>query len=196
MSNDSSHNSSSSSTQEDEWETADHNLPPLSSHQSIQVDSSTFHHSPPACNSNTMIQAPSIDDEFWNRPTKPISHSIPKTRGTSSTEKSSSSSSSEQQAASLLQSQGRILLVDLTMLSDNTIHSRMDRHSVNDATGVSTWRRRIECDYDNYTHDTSLLGNGTVIPCGGSVWREALIRIRDDRPGHYILPIFPPKDHS
>ena len=82
-----------------------------------------------------------------------------------------------------------MILVDLTQLTDDRIHSRFDRNSVNDPEAVSTWRKTIQ--YEEYSKKSDLLANGTVIPCGSSVWRAALVRLRDERKGHYFVPIFP-----
>lgn len=81
-----------------------------------------------------------------------------------------------------------MILVDLTRLDPN-IHSRFDRNSVNDPVAVSSWRQKLE--YAQYSQDSTLLSDGTVIPCGSSVWREALSRLRQERPGHYLCPVFP-----
>lgn len=86
-----------------------------------------------------------------------------------------------------------MILVDLTELSKGKIHSKFDRNSVNDTEAASKWRRKIEGDYESYAKDNSLLSEGTVIPCGSSVWRTALITLRAERDGHYFVPIFPPK---
>lgn len=85
-----------------------------------------------------------------------------------------------------------IIIVDLTRLDPN-IHSKYDKNSVNDSAAASALRKKIESEYGTYAKDSSLLSDGTVIPCGSTVWRDALVRLRDDRPGHYFAPIFPPK---
>ena len=85
-----------------------------------------------------------------------------------------------------------MVIVDITKL-DGNIHSKFDRNSVNDAAAASTMRKRIEDDFSTYAKDSNLLSNGTLIPCGSSVWKNALIRLRNERPGHYFCPIFPPK---
>mmetsp|Transcript_14382 Transcript_14382/g.34812 ORF Transcript_14382/g.34812 Transcript_14382/m.34812 type:complete len:150 (+) Transcript_14382:26-475(+) len=85
-----------------------------------------------------------------------------------------------------------MIIVDITQLDDN-VHSKFDRNSVNNADAASAWRRKIEGSYEKYAKDTQLLENGTVIPCGSSVWRDALVRLRDDRKGHYFCPVFSPK---
>ena len=85
-----------------------------------------------------------------------------------------------------------MVIVDITKL-DGNIHSKFDRNSVNDAAAASTMRKRIEDDFSTYAKDSNLLSDGTVIPCGSTVWRDALVRLRNERPGHYFCPIFPPK---
>lgn len=86
-----------------------------------------------------------------------------------------------------------MIIVDLTQIDAN-IHSKFDKNSVNDATAASALRKSIESDYNNYAKGShELLSDGTVIPCGSTVWRDALVRLREERPGHYFAPIFPPK---
>jgi len=85
-----------------------------------------------------------------------------------------------------------MIIVDITQM-DATIHSKFDRNSVNDATAASALRKKLESNYERYAKDSNLLADGTVLPCGSTVWRDALVRLRDDRPGHYFAPIFPPK---
>lgn len=86
-----------------------------------------------------------------------------------------------------------MILVDMTALSEGAIHSKFDRNSVNDSAAASNLRRKIEEDYAAYAKNGSFVADGTVIPCGTTVWREALIQLRDEREGHYFAPIFPPK---
>lgn len=85
-----------------------------------------------------------------------------------------------------------LILVDFTQI-DQDIHCRFDRHSVSDSVAASALRKRIEASFDVYAKDAALLSAGTVIPCGASVWKDALVRLREERPGHYFCPIFPPK---
>jgi hypothetical protein len=85
-----------------------------------------------------------------------------------------------------------MILVDMTQMTGEKIHSKFDRNSVNDAEAASALRKKLEKEYDKYAKDAALLGDRTVIPCGISVWRGALVRLRDERPGHYFAPIFPP----
>ena len=86
-----------------------------------------------------------------------------------------------------------MLLVDMTLLSGGAIHSKFDANAVNDPVAVKTLRQKIEQDYETYDSDASLLANRTVIPCGSTVWRPALVAMRKEKPGHYFCPIFPPK---
>jgi hypothetical protein len=87
---------------------------------------------------------------------------------------------------------GPMIIIDITQLDEN-VHSKFDRNSVNHPEAASAWRKKIEANYDTYSKDGKLLENGTVIPCGSSVWRDALLRLRDERSGHYFSPIFPPQ---
>lgn len=81
-----------------------------------------------------------------------------------------------------------MILVDLTHLNPD-IHSRFDKQGVSDAQAASVLRKSL--DYATYSKHMELIAEGTVIPCGSSVWKEALSRLRDERPGHYVCPIFP-----
>ena len=90
-----------------------------------------------------------------------------------------------------------MIVVDLTAL-DPSVHSRFDAGSVNDPEAVSTWRRRIESEYyTKYAQGCNghrqLVADGVVVACGSSVWRGALSRLRQQKPGHYFLPVFPPR---
>jgi hypothetical protein len=85
-----------------------------------------------------------------------------------------------------------MIIVDITQMDPN-IHSKHDRNSVNDPAAASAIRKTIELDYQTFSKDVTRISDGTVLPCASSVWRDALVRLRDDRPGHYFLPIFPPK---
>jgi hypothetical protein len=88
-----------------------------------------------------------------------------------------------------------MIIVDMTELSKSLslpdIHSKFDPNSVNDTVAVQAIRKRIEQDYDAYAKNQGYLADRTVIPCGSSVWRPALIQLRKERPGHYFCPIFP-----
>jgi hypothetical protein len=87
-----------------------------------------------------------------------------------------------------------MIIVDMTML-DPSIHNRFDQNSVNDPEKASQLRKQIEssyASYEKYAKNAELLANGTVIPCGSSVYRPALIQLRRAKPGHYYCAIFPP----
>lgn len=72
------------------------------------------------------------------------------------------------------------------------IHSKFDRNSVNDPGAASKIRRSFETKFHSLSKDADLLASGTIIPCGTTVWKQALSRMRDERKGHYFVPIFPP----
>jgi hypothetical protein len=126
-----------------------------------------------------------VDDSYWEQEAqerKPqMNSSLPE------------SSSAEESVKKEDDGGEPMILVDMTALSDGAIHSKFDRNSVNDAVAASKLRRKIEEDYTAYVKNTSLVADGTVIPCGTTVWRDALIQLRDERAGHYFAPIFPPK---
>jgi len=85
-----------------------------------------------------------------------------------------------------------MFLLDVTKFSDGKIHSKFDANAVNDVVKMKQLRSQVEQSYDAYIKNTSLIADGTVIPCGSSVWRPALERMRRERPGHYFAPVFPP----
>uniref|UniRef100_A0A7S4HN14 Uncharacterized protein n=1 Tax=Odontella aurita TaxID=265563 RepID=A0A7S4HN14_9STRA len=86
-----------------------------------------------------------------------------------------------------------MIIVDMTNLSHEQLHSRFDKNSVNDSAAASELRKAVEGKYEEYAKNADLLAQGTIIPCGTTVWRMALVKLREDRPGHYFSPIFPPK---
>ncbi|KAK3263158.1 hypothetical protein CYMTET_28022 [Cymbomonas tetramitiformis] len=85
-----------------------------------------------------------------------------------------------------------LILVDLTALSDGKIHNKFDKFGCNDAEAKREYTRKIESDYQKYANDAKLISSGVVRPCGYSVWRPALAALRDEVPGHFFAPIFPP----
>ena len=86
-----------------------------------------------------------------------------------------------------------MIIVDMTQLTDGAVHCRFDANSVNDAGAAGRWRRQIESEYEaSYARNADLIADGIVIPCGSTVWRPALQRLRRERPGHYFCPVFPP----
>lgn len=82
-----------------------------------------------------------------------------------------------------------MIIVDLTQINAD-VHSKFDRNSVNDPETASALRKNIEDNYQQHALSSELLANSTVIPCGSTVWRDALIQLRTERPGHYFVPVF------
>mmetsp|Transcript_5016 Transcript_5016/g.12878 ORF Transcript_5016/g.12878 Transcript_5016/m.12878 type:complete len:142 (-) Transcript_5016:441-866(-) len=87
-----------------------------------------------------------------------------------------------------------VVLVNLTALSSGEIHNRFDKNSVNDVDAKARLVRRLEGDV-NLTSSENL-ATGVVRPCGPSVWREALARLRDAHPGQYWAPVWPKQRQS
>ena len=85
-----------------------------------------------------------------------------------------------------------LILVDFTALSDGRIHNRFDKHSVNDPDAKRELANKIGAAYVQYSGDAELIARGSVRPCANSTWRQALATLRDEVPGHYWAPIFPP----
>ena len=90
-----------------------------------------------------------------------------------------------------------MIIVDMTTLSEllslPDIHCKFDPNSVNDVIAVKALRQQIETDYDTYSKNMDYISERIIIPCGSSVYRPALIELRQNRQGHYFYPIFPPR---
>lgn len=86
-----------------------------------------------------------------------------------------------------------LLLVNMTALSAGAIHNRHDVNGVNDVAAKSALTRKIEAGYASYAANAALLADGTVRPCSAGVWRAALAALRDEHPGQYWCPVWPPK---
>jgi len=132
---------------------------------------------------------PDDDDEGWECKLPPPSAAAQ--QATKASNKTSNSEKVEQQGGG--GGGNPMIIVDMTQLSRGAIHSKFDANAVNDPVAVKKLRLKIEKEYTaSYTkNNADLLADGTVIPCGSSVWRPALERLRRERPGHYFCPIFP-----
>lgn len=97
---------------------------------------------------------------------------------------------SHAQAAPSVVDSVELFIVNVTRLTNGKIHSKDDRNSNNDPAGVSKLRKEIEKDYSGFCNNAKYVGEGVVIPCGGSVWKDALKALRDDNVGDFFLPIF------
>ena len=86
-----------------------------------------------------------------------------------------------------------MIIVNLSKLTHHKIHNKNDRNSNNDPALVSQHKKDIEADYAAFAASAEHLANAVVIPCGERVFAAALQQLRDDNPGHYFLPVFPPK---
>ena len=86
-----------------------------------------------------------------------------------------------------------MFIINLTLLSDGKIHSKFDRHSVNDTDAAMALRREVSANFEEYASKKELIEGGVVKPCSTSVWKAALAALRDEYSGHYFAPIFPPK---
>ena len=86
-----------------------------------------------------------------------------------------------------------MIIVDVSMHTNHAIHNRNDRNSNNDPVAVSKLRAEFEASYESISTSSDLLASSIVIPCSSGVFPAALQRLRDEKPGHFFLPIFPPK---
>jgi hypothetical protein len=144
----------------DEWATEE--LPPLTHSTTVAADAP-----------KSVVE--DVDNEVWE---SQLTSSEPEAKGGADAE------------LAVSEEPKTMIIVDMTMLSDNEIHSKFDANSVNDPVAVKRLRVNIESDYETYARSAHFLADGTVIPCGSSVWRSALARLRQERPGHYFCPIF------
>jgi hypothetical protein len=85
-----------------------------------------------------------------------------------------------------------VIVADFTVLSDGAIHNKFDKNAVNDPDAKRELGKQIEKDFLRYRDDESLLGSGAVRLCEESAWKETVQRLRDEQPGHFFAPVFPP----
>ena len=129
------------------------------------------------------------DDEYWDKaPSQPPPQEEEKQTKNNTQKTTTTTSKSKTNDDS-----HPMIIIDMTEISDGKIHNKHDRNSVNDSEAVSKLRKQIESKYETYAKDSSLLSSSVVIPCSSNVYRDALLRLRDEKPGHYFAPIFPPK---
>mmetsp|Transcript_26318 Transcript_26318/g.30291 ORF Transcript_26318/g.30291 Transcript_26318/m.30291 type:complete len:171 (-) Transcript_26318:208-720(-) len=165
------------SSSSDEWDT-DHDI---SSLISPSIDQTSKDHADPS------IKNFGKDDDNWHNTINDMPVS-----GRASIVKPTTPFESREQANPENIVTDAMIIVDLTLLTNNKIHNRFDRNSCNDPESSRQWKRTIGSEYHQYSSSANLLANGTVIPCGIYVWKSALIQLRNDKAGHYFVPIFPP----
>ncbi len=85
-----------------------------------------------------------------------------------------------------------MILVDLTKFTSGDVHNKFDRNSNNDPERVRKIRMEIEEDYETFSRNVAHLADRVVIPASQGVYRSALQQLRNDLPGHFFLPVFPP----
>lgn len=109
-------------------------------------------------------------------------------------EAGNSGSKSASDGADLEEDQGGdpMFIINLTLLSEGKIHSKFDRHSVNDSEAATKLRKEVAAKFEEYSSKKDLIESGVVKPCSTSVWKAALSALRDEYTGHYFAPIFPP----
>ena len=83
-----------------------------------------------------------------------------------------------------------LIIVNATKLTDGRLHCKHDPHSNSDPELASELRGKIEEEYDTYSNDASKISEGIVIPCGGSVWIDAVRKLKEENPGVFFLPVF------
>jgi hypothetical protein len=83
-----------------------------------------------------------------------------------------------------------MMLVDFTLLSGGTVHNKFDKNAVNDIDLKKKFTQEITRTITDEVKKAELVGSGVLHPCSTSVWKEALVTLRDANPGHYFGPIF------
>jgi len=83
-----------------------------------------------------------------------------------------------------------MFILNVTKMTKGEVHSKNDRNSNNNPSKVSEIRKEAEGRYGELEGNGRMVGEGIVIPVGGSVWKEALKELRDRHVGEFFLPIF------
>ena len=85
-----------------------------------------------------------------------------------------------------------LILVNFTKLSNGAIHNKFDPNACNDPEAKSALAKQVSAEYQRYASDASLIASGDVRASGTSCWRAALAELRQQRPGQFFAPVFPP----
>ena len=83
-----------------------------------------------------------------------------------------------------------LFIVNVSKLTDGAVHNKHDKARNNNPGEVGRIRREIEADWEGFGKNGEHVSSGVVIPCGGSVWKDALAQLRDEHPGEFFLPVF------
>ena len=67
---------------------------------------------------------------------------------------------------------------------------RFDKNAVNDIDLKKQYTLHVTKDIADKTKLAGMVASGICHPCGRSVWKDALVALRDANPGHYFGPIF------
>lgn len=133
--------------------------------------------------SSSVVPAASVEDDAWDVVSKPTSTIV-------TTATTTSNGKYDDKEPDI------IILVDLTVLSNGTIHNKFDKHSVNDPDAKKELCNLINTQYSIYENDSKLISEGTVRHCSERVWKDAIEQLRDEKKGHYWFPFFPPKSKA
>jgi hypothetical protein len=83
-----------------------------------------------------------------------------------------------------------MILVDFSVLSAGAVHNKHDKNGVNDIDLKKKFTEQVTREMKDEAKLAEMVAAGVCYACGPSVWREALVTLRDQHPGHYFGPIF------